>query len=245
MGAAADIVIYASVNMPADDSATSGGAIDVDQRVEFTQILANDDLEAVSSSGSDTTPQVTVRAQQADGTVVSQTATLTGTTPVVFSTLGVIERVLKVSMNADAVGTVTIRRSPTGTTIGTIPIGERGFMCFHREASAAAGSTVTDYYKVFAKNTHGTDTLNSAQVVSQLEATGRITFALAASKGDSGSVANRLTSPGLTFDSLTKNVPTNALAAGETIGIWIRAQHPAGDSGYKSTWTLRVQGNFP
>lgn len=245
MGAASDLKIYASANMPEDDSSTSGGAIDLTQRVEFTQLVVNDDLEAISSSASDTTQTITVEAQQDSGAVVSQVVTLTGTTAVILSTLGVVERVLDVDISANAVGTVTLRTSPAGTTVGTIgPAGPRGFECFHREATATS-STVDRYYKVFAKNEHGSDSLNSAEVVSQLDPTGRITFALAASKGDSGSVANRLTSPGLTFTTATKSVPTGTLAAGETIGIWIKATLLANDSGYKSNWTLRVQGTFP
>lgn len=245
MGSITDLVCFASLNMPADDTATSGGAIDLDTRVVFSPLTADSIVEVLSSAAGDTTQQVTVRARRPDGTVVSQTVTLTGTTAVILNTLGQVSRILKVSMNADATGVVTVRRSVAGSTIGTIPIGERGFLAVHRESSASQSVQRDLYYKVFWRNTHGTDALNGALVSLLADPSNRATFALAASKGDSGSVANRVTAPALTFNDTAKAVPTNALAAGEHIGVWLKFTHPQGDTEYNSTVTLAIEGTYP
>ena len=95
-----NLVFYASASMPQDDSTTSGGAIDVDTRIIFTDISADDTVEIVSSSASDTTQVVTVTGRRADGVIVSEAETLTGTSEV--TTTQSFERILKVSMDSDA-----------------------------------------------------------------------------------------------------------------------------------------------
>lgn len=236
-----DLIAYASLNMPSDDVSTSGGAIDVDTRVVFTQLASVAALEILSSSAADTTPQATVRARTAAGSVLSQTVTLTGVTPVSLSTLGTVERVLKVSLNADAAGIVTLRVASGGATVGTIPIGERGFLAFHREGQCSSSAEVDFYYKFFIKNTSGTDTLTSGSVAETLDSPNRITFALAASINDSASVANRLTVPALTFNNSAKSVPAS-LAPGDAIGVWLLAAHPAGDGSSNTSLGLQISG---
>lgn len=239
---AADLVAYASLNMPDDDVSTSGGAIDENTRVDFTQLAADDDIEAVSDNAGDTTQNVTVEARAPDGSVVSETKQLNGTTAVIFSVMGVVERILSVSMDADAAGTVTIRRSVAGATIRDIPPGERGFVRMFRKSSSESGATER-YEKFFWKNTHGTLALTSAQVVQNADPTGKITHALAATKDDSGSVANRKTSPGLTFDDTDKSVPTGSLGAGEAIGVWLNLSLLADDSPIRDTYTSELTGS--
>jgi hypothetical protein len=237
---ASDLVCYASANMPVDDSATSGGAIDALRRVVFTQMASSDTVKAVSSSASDTTQTVTVTGRRTDGSVANEVKTLTGTTPITFSTLGTVDRVLKVEMSATAVGTITI--STTGAvTLGTIPIGERGFMAFHQQATSSPSSGVTDYYKVFIKNT-GASTLTSGSVSEVSDSSGRLDFAVAATVNDTASVANRITAPGgLSFSSSGQSIPAS-LTPADAIGVWIRATHPAGDSAHNLTLTMGVSG---
>lgn len=244
MGAATDLSIFCSASMPSIDTGTSGGAIDLLRRPVFTQMGAPGTLTAVSSTAGDTTQTCTIRARNAAGTVVSQTVTLTGVTPVAFNTLGTVSAVLSVELSATCAGVVTISSSAP-QTIGTIPIGERGFMCVHREATVGLVSPATYYYKVFVKNTHATQTLSSANIIETTDALAKVDFALAATKGDSGSVANRVTSPGLTFDSLSKSPPGGTLAAGETIGVWLRFTHPAGEASLEQTLIQSVSGSYP
>lgn len=114
-------------------------------------------------------------------------------------------------------------------------------------AVAPTSGTRKYYDKLFFKNTHATLSLTTAQVVEQADPTAKIAFGLAASKGDTGGNGagnNRQVAPsGITFDSATKAVPTNTLAAGETIGVWLELSLAAGDSPQDSTYTLRLTGN--
>ncbi len=241
MPVAADLVAYASLNMPDNDTATSGGGIDTKRRVDFTQMAANDTIEAVSTSASDT-QNLTIEARKADGSVVSETKGLAGTTPVSFSNLGTVERILKADLASDAVGTVTVRRTTGPTTIRQVPPSERGFLMAFRKSASEASAT-TRYEKLFWKNTHASQALTSAAVKQNADPQGKIAHALATAKDDTGSVANRKSAPaGLTFDDTDKGVPTGTLGAGEAIGVWLRLSLAANDVSFKDSYTTELAG---
>src|ERR1700716_2907780 len=101
----ADLVLYHAATQSDTDVGTVGGAIDLLRRPDFTQATAADTVEALSSSASDTAPTLTIEARKADGTVVSETKTLTGTTAVIFSGNGAIDRILKAELSTTCVGT--------------------------------------------------------------------------------------------------------------------------------------------
>ncbi len=237
---AADLVAYASANMPADDSSTSGGAIDTLRRIDFTQIAATDKIEAVSSAAGDTTQTITLTGRKADGSIVSETLSLNGTTAV--ATTNNYERLLKAELSATCTGNVTVRRQTGPSTLRIIPAGERGFMAIFRQL-ASDPSVQKDYYcKFFWKNT-ATLALTSAVVKENADPDNRITHALAASLDDSGSVANRVTSPGLTFSNADKNVPNaQNLSAGSAIGVWLNLTLPAADAAHRTTYTSELAG---
>lgn len=241
--AATDLILYAAVNTPEDDAATAGGAIDVLRRLDFTQIAANDDLEVVSDSAGDTTQTATVTARNAAGAIVSEGVTLNGTTAVIFSTIGVVERVLKLELSATAAGIVTLRRSVAGATVRTIPIGERGFEIFFYDSASESGATIR-YQKGFYLNNHGSLTLNAAKVQITADPEAIMDFALATAKDDSETTTNRKTAPTSVsaFDDTQKDVPTTLLAAAEAIGVWIRMQLAADDTPKKNTFTLELTG---
>jgi hypothetical protein len=243
-----DLLCFASANMPDSDSGTNGGAIDLDRRVDFTQLAANDDLEVVSSSSSDT-QNCTIEARNAAGQVVSETKALTGTSAAVFSNLGVVERVLKVELASDAVGTVTVRRSVGGATVRTIPVGERGFMALFRKCASDPAAQKDYFTKVFLKNNHGTLSLLGAQVKQSADPEARITHLLANAVNDSATATNRVTAPAAgdtqdpdTFDDTDKSVPGTDLAAGAAIGVWLRLRLPAADPPHRSTYDLEITG---
>jgi len=121
---AADLVLYASAAMLDVDTGAQGGAIDLLRYVDFTQLAADDDIEVISTVAGDT-QNCTIEARLASGVIVSETKVLTGTTAAIFSTLGVVERVLKVELASVAIGTVTVRRSVAGATVRAIPVGGR------------------------------------------------------------------------------------------------------------------------
>lgn len=238
---ASDLVAYAAANMPSDDSATSGGAIDTARRVDFSQIAATDKIEALSSNAGDTTQTITLRGRKADGTIVSETLNLNGTTPVI--TTNNYERLLKAELSATCAGTVTVRRDTGDTTLRTIPAGERGFMAIFRELASDPSSGTTFYCKFFWKNTHGSLTLTVAVVQENADPSAVITHALDASLDASTSVANRLTSPGFTFDGSDKVVPNSQnLSFGSAIGVWLKLSLSAGNAALRTTYTSALQG---
>lgn len=236
-----DMVLYASANMPSDDSATSGGAIDPDSRLVFVQpVSVPASIEVVSSAAGDTTQQLTVRGRNTLGAIVTQTVTLTGTTAVDLTTLGQVELVLKASLNSDCTGTVTVRTDGAVQTIGEIPPGERSFVAVHREGQASAAEVEDFYYKGFWKNT-GAGTLTTPVVSETDDPASRATFALAATVNDSASVANRKTAPALTFDNNPKNVPAS-LTPGDAIGVWFKFSHPVADGTQSTTVSSQISG---
>jgi hypothetical protein len=241
---ASDLVAYHAATQSDQDSVTVGGAIDTLRRPDFTQLAANDSLEVLSSSSSDTTQTVTVEARKADGTLVSQTVTLNGTTAVSFGTLGTVERVLKCEMSATAVGTVTLRRASAGPTVRAIPVGERGFSMIFRKGSSSTTGAVDYYAKFFWKNTNGSFALLIASVVESADPSGTITHGLAASQGDSGTTTNRQTAPGgVTFGNGSASVPGTDLTAGSAIGVWLNMHLAINNAPIRSTYTSGINGS--
>jgi hypothetical protein len=252
--ATTDLQLFRAVNMPDTDTGTNGGAIDTLRRVAFTQLAANDDIEVISTSASDT-QNCTITARDATGAVTSQTAALTGTTAKIFSTMGaagVVERVLQVELASAAIGTITVRRSVAGATVGTIAVGERGFMALFRKIASDPSVQVNRYVKCFWKNTHATLSLLGALVKQSADPDARITHALAVSVNDTNTTTDRTTAPGAgilaaagagTFDDTDKAVPGTDLAAGAAIGVWFRAQLPAADAPHRTTYDSQLAGS--
>ena len=245
--ASTDLVLYNSVNMPDVDAATAGGAIDTLRRPDFTQLAANDDIEAVSSAAGDTTQTLTIEGRDAAGNIVSETKTLTGTTAIIFSVISVIERVLKAELSATTTGSITVRRSPSGATLRVIPAGERGFLMFARKTSSDPSLTRSYYAKLFVKNTHATLALQNTTFRQNADPDARITHLPAAAVNDTATTSDRQTAPSAantldpdTFDDTDKTV--GSLAAGAAWAVWLRLQLPAADAPHRTTYTLEVVG---
>lgn len=241
---ASDLVAYHSATQSDQDAITVGGAIDALRRPDFTQVTAGDTVEAISSAAGDTSQTLTMRCRKADGTIVSETKTLNGTTAVVFSGNAAVDRVLKAELSATCAGTITVRKNSAGTTYRTIPIGERGFSAVLREGSSSTSGTVTYYAKFFWKNTNGSNALLSAQVTESADPTGLIDHGLAASQSDSGTTTNRQTAPGgVTFASTAASVPSTDLLSGNTIGTWLRLSLAQNNAAIRSTYTSGINGS--
>lgn len=239
---AADLIFFEALSRADDDVSAVGGAIDPDHRIVFTQMAANDSLEAVSNNAGDVST-ITVVGRNAAGAKTTNAVALTGTTPVTIPG-GVHERVLRCTLSADAVGTVTLRRITAGPTVGTIPPGERGFHAAFVESASEAGIAIR-YHKVHGKNAHATLTLNSATTKLTADPDARIRVGVHTSKGDSATIANRKTAPGgITFvdDNVSQAVPTGLLAAGENIGLWVEQNLPALDSAHRTSYTVELAG---
>lgn len=245
----ADLNLYAAANAPDTDAALNGGAIDTLRYLDYVQLAANDTIEAVSSAAGDTTQTVTVEARKADGSIVTETKTLTGTTAISFTTLGTVERVLKVELSAAAAGTVTIRRTTGAVTIRALPAGKRGFVGLFRK-TASDPSVQRDYFtKGFWRNDHATLALQNAKVKQNADADARITHLLAVATGDVATSTNRLTAPAVadtqdpdTFDDTDKTVPGTNLGAATAIGVWFRFRLPAADAAHKYSYVSELAG---
>ncbi len=248
---AADLILYAAAAMLDVDSGAQGGAIDLLRFVDFAQLAADDDLEVVSDSGADTTMDMLVEVRQEDGTVESESVTLNGTTAVIFSTLGVVERVLKAELDGPAAGVVTLRRSVAGATIRDLAIGKRGFIAFHRKTTSnPTGGGAAEYYtKCFWRNDHATLALLNATVKQSADPSARITHLLANAVGDTATSTDRTTAPGAgdtqdpdTFDDNDKAVPGTDLAALTAIGVWFNLSLPEADSARREDYTTELTG---
>jgi len=241
--ASADLIALGSLNRPEDDTALVGGAIDIDNRPVFTQLAANDTVQVKSDNAGDITQNVTITGRDAAGAEVSEVlGPLTGVTPVVGTQT--FERVLKVVMDADAVGIITVERTIGPTLIQTIPIGERGFYgLFIKSASESAATT--RFEKLFWKNTHASLTLNAAKVELTADPAAKIRLGLEAAKNDTNTAANRKTAPGgVTFvdNNVKQDVPGNTLEAASAIGTWIELALAIDDTPVKDTFTTQLEG---
>jgi hypothetical protein len=239
---ASDLVAYHAATQSDVDGVPVGGAIDLLRRPDFTQATAGDTVEVVSSAAGDTTQTVTLIARKADGTIVTQTVTLNGTTAVIFNTAAAIDRILSIEMSAVAVGTVTVRKSAAGATYRVIPIGERGFSMIFRKGSSSTTGTVNYYAKFFWKNTNGSFALLSALVSESADPSGTITHGLASAVNDAGTTATRQTAPGGVVFANTA-VPGTDLAATAAIGVWLDMTLAINNAPIRSTYTSQIAGS--
>lgn len=245
---AGDLIFMASANMPETDGTTTGGAISTTTRVEFTDIAATDTVQLVSDNGSDTVRTVTVTGRDSTGAIVSEQKTLTGTTPV--NTTQTYERILKAVASAGhATWNISVKRTTGAVLIGTIPASSGATITTFRrmfyDASSAAGEVIR-YEKVFAKNNHGSLTLNSAQITLTADPSATVTVGCEASVNGTQSCTNRITAPDpvVTFvdDSVAQNVPTGALATTQAIGVWVKFTLSAAHAPVKNNFTLQLSG---
>jgi len=238
---AAELIAYGSASRPEDDSSTSGGAIDTQNRPEMTQLTSNSVIAAVSD-GADTRT-LTVTGRLATGAIDTEALVLTGAVEVVGAKT--FERILKLVLSGtDGARTVTVTQGssgPTRATIGPNELSRNGMFL----KSASEASPVQRYEKFFWKNTNGSLTLNDAEIELTADPASKIKMGLATSKDDSGSVANRKSAPGgVSFvdDNVAVSVPTGVLASGEAIGTWMEQSLLADDAAQKTTFTTQLSG---
>jgi len=238
---AAELIAYGSAARPEDDVSTSGGAIDLLNRPEMTQLTANSVIAAVSDGADVRT--LTVTGRLATGAVDTEVLSLTGAVEVVGAKT--FERILKLVLSGtDGARTVTVTQGsagPTRATIGPNETSRNGMFL----KSASEASPTQRYEKFFWKNTNASLTLNDAEVELTADPAAKIKIGLATAKGDSGSVANRKTAPGgVSFvdDGVAISVPTTVLAAAEAIGTWIEQSLIADDAAQKTTFTSQLSG---
>lgn len=136
-----DIVTYGSANMPEADSATVGGAIDTTKAVAWYDLSANDTVDAVSSSASDTATKIQVMGRDATGVVVTSTAaTLNGQTVITnVGSAGTLERILAAVTTGGAIAGLS---NPGGTTaVGDIALYRHTAVLSGRTAQTGAANS--------------------------------------------------------------------------------------------------------
>lgn len=120
---------YGSANMPLVDGSTTGGALTVANKIDFTDLASTQAVDVVSSSASDTAVQITTTGRDSTGVIVSETKTCNGTT-VVAGTQS-FQRLLK--------STVT-----SGTAVGVVAaISHTAVVSAHTAQTGAANATGT------------------------------------------------------------------------------------------------------
>ncbi len=240
--ASTDLIQFASANMPANDTGTSGGAIDATRRPDLIAFTANA-VGAVVSDGVDTRV-VTISGRLATGVRDTEALTLNGTTEVAGAkTWAWIEKVEAASSSATRI--ITFRQGAAGATRATIRLNEVAALSLHIDATSESAIAVR-YEKTFWRNGHATLSLLTAQVTLTADPSARARIALATAVDDTGSVANRKTLPaGLTFvdDSVAANVPGTNLAAASRIGVWHELNLPASDPATRTSITTQLSGS--
>ena len=236
-----ELRLYCAASMPENDTATTGGAIDLEVRPVFTQLTA-DAVGAAVSDGADTR-DVAFTGRLDTGAISSETETLNGAVEV--TTTAEFERLLKVlATTTSGTRTVTIKQGAGGSTVATIPPNEKGFRLMFYNSASESGEVVRNE-KCFYYNANPTLTLTDAEIELSADPSTFIKIGLAASKDDTATIANRLATPGgISFvdDGVAQAIPDNTLEAETGIGIWIKQTLPAAQAPAKSTFTLQITG---
>lgn len=260
--AAADLVFYASLNMPENETSAYGGAIDATTRVTFADVTTPPKRLKIRTASDDVDMRgklVTLKTRKADG--VEETfasVALDGSdssTPVDIdgaNTKQSLQSAVYDAAQTPATPDVDIIvEDDSAVEVARIYAGEMGVTRLFRQAYSEASGAKNYHEKIFAKNNNGSDALLEAQIIESSDpAVSDVTFLLSDSKDDSDpTVANRLTAPNAiytqdpdTFDSTTKNVPTGSLAAGETIGVYVKMPLSTSQAPQETSYTLQLSG---
>lgn len=235
-----DVIAYAAANRPENNTDTVGGAIDTKIRVLFDNLTHPAFISVVSDSASDT-QGCYLEGRDSNGKYIYGTADLAGTDPVTF-----FEEqyafILVIRLASDAIGNITISTYEDPTqVVGVIPPGERGFTALFIRSAGDPLAEQVYYDKFFWKNTSA-DTLRGVILREVQDDVAAIQHAPATAKDDSATIANRLTSPSVSFSNNARNIPGDSLTSGEAIGVWVKKTIPAGEAGYQTYYAFNLSG---
>jgi len=154
---------YGSATMPDDDTVLNiGGAIATSKKVMFTDV--NGGVQILSSSAGDTTQTVQLFYRDAGGSLLNETKTLSGTTPVVYTATP--ERLLKAIKSATTAGDVVLEATTVERT-GTAQAGAADTITLDAGASA-----VDNFYNgMIVRLTGGTGSGQIREIVGYVGAT--------------------------------------------------------------------------
>jgi hypothetical protein len=237
-----ELQFFLPANSPVeDDTSAVGGAIDLTARPLDAQLAANDQVE-ILSDGTDTR-DVTITGRLADGSPVTETKALSGTTPVVFD--ATFERIHTIeAASGSGTRTVTIRRDSGGATVHTLNPNEVLGAALFIGAESDPEDPVVRYEKIFARNGNSSLALLGAEVELITDAAALYEIGLG-TVGGTAATANRLAVPGgVTFedDDTPIAVPGVNLAAGAAVEVWIEQTLAADQAAGKPSLTIRLAG---
>lgn len=242
---AEDIVFYASENMPTDDTLPAGGAINSGVRVVFTDIANTGIIKAFSNNALDN-QNLTIVGRNINGSIVSETLSLNGTT--IVSGSQVFERILLSSIDSFASGIITIKEAYTNINIGYIYQNESGFRrpFYNNIAEACGGSDKILYEKIFLKNNNLNNNflgVSITEINSGLY--NNITFGLEKSQKYNESIFDRTTAPtGVTsYGNGPSGIPNFNLNSKSYQGIWLKMDLDSCTPAQDDYYYLKVEGS--
>ena len=238
-----DLVIYTAANMPEDNASLTGGDINSGIRASFDDLSTPSRVVVYSASGTDTSQNLTVVGRTSEGTIISETVSLAGTTHVFTSyTYG---RVLSAVLNASAIGSISVSGN-TINNLSNIPVGEYGFRRPFYDATARVEKSKTYYEKLFVKNNNTSAALTDAKIVEVNDGlASKIDFGLEDSKKSNQTVTNRETAPtgiGGGFGSGPSGIMDDLLLVNDYQGMWVKLSLGAGEAATNSFYEVQISG---
>ena len=130
------IIVYGSANMALDDVTTNiGGAEDGTIKASFSDVVAGQTIEAVSSAAGDTSQTMTIYGRNAAGELVNDVITLNGLTPAVDGSPVSFNRLLRGVKSATTAGDVAVYDATPTVAVQTAQSATADTLVLHAGAS--------------------------------------------------------------------------------------------------------------
>ena len=238
-----DLVIYTASGMPENNTSIVGGDINSGIRASFDDPSSSSTIIIYSSSGTDTSQNLTLAGRADGGTIISESLALNGTSNV--NSVYTYNRILTASLDAIAVGNITVSGNGVNK-ITDIPVGESGFRRPFYDATASADTAKTYYEKVFIKNNNTSSNLTDAQVIEVNSGlASKISFGLEDTKKSNQTIDNREAVPtGITggFGAGPSGIMNDVLNTGDYQGVWFKLSLDAEEASINSFYEVQVSG---
>ena len=238
-----DLVVYIASGMPENNTSIVGGDINSGIRASFDDPSSSSTIIIYSSSGTDTSQNLTLAGRADGGTIISESLALNGTSNV--NSVYTYNRILTASLDAIAVGNITVSGNDVNK-ITDIPVGESGFRRPFYDATASADTAKTYYEKVFIKNNSVTSDLSDAKAL-ELDRgiSAKISFGLEDTKKSNQTTANREAVPtGITggFGAGPSGIMNDVLSPRDYQGVWLKLSVGSSEAAINSFYEVQVSG---
>lgn len=252
---ASDLKIYGAAFIDDFGFSSQGGAIDTSVAYTFNTGLVNSINDTITIVGVATdTRNFTITGRTIAGSLITESLTLSGTTPIV--TANSYSRILKIDFSGTRAGITEVYKTTGLVSLASIPalVTSIRSLFYNIPDEVNNGSTKTYYEKIFVRNNSADDLMDATFYDAGGDTGNYITFALDDVVNGNYSVANRETTPsaasiGATgFTSLSKTLAaetdagTADLTSTSRIGIWVKMTLPNGSAPVADTWSLGIRG---